>query len=102
VDAGPATRMIDVAELSGAGRVKQTFGAGKSLRPGPPTERAAVDDSYAFIRPSAMTCGSGGMEDDWKKIRRVAQIVEWFLQIQRFIKIDLTETVADSASLHVA
>jgi len=42
------------------------------------------------------------MEDDWKKIRPVGQIVEWVLQVQRFMKIDLTETVADSASLHVA
>jgi hypothetical protein len=39
--------MIDVAELSGAERVKQTFRAGKSLGPRPPTERAAVEDPYA-------------------------------------------------------
>ena len=42
------------------------------------------------------------MEDDWKKIRAVGQIVERFLQIQGSQKIDLTETVVDSASLRVA
>jgi hypothetical protein len=42
------------------------------------------------------------MEDDRKKIRPIGQIVEWFLQVQRSIKINLTETVADSASLRVA
>jgi len=42
------------------------------------------------------------VEDDWKKIRPVGQIVERFLQIQGSKKIDLTETVADSASLPVA
>jgi hypothetical protein len=39
--------MINVAELSGAERVKQTFRAGKSLGPRPPTERSAVEDPYA-------------------------------------------------------
>jgi hypothetical protein len=108
VDAGPATRMINVAELSGAGRVKQTFRAGKSRRPDP---RLSASPSRILtphfpdrddVPLTATTCGSQRRGDDWKKIRPTGQIVERFLQIQRSIKIDLTETAAHSASLRVA